>query len=392
MLGLVPDDPLQGDIGGRMTGCDCPLAGYCERHRVDKTPHLHRLCRTNQRYYAAWEEGRGIGQRMPKAEREFRESRRQPPPPVCVHRGEVVGKASCGCAGSPDVYACSIHTYAMERKLKPGRVKVATEAEKKYVNVGYCSDCEQFEQATAPAIYSAIETRNLIYHVYPAPGWLDAVREIAEHRSIFNGRVIVAVAVDAEMDAEAARDQVQATLQPDQIIIAPNDPMLREAATFRSLLESILSDSPTEATFYSHVKGITTAGSTTGAMKWRRVMTDNLLGRWGDAMGHLQRHPFVGTHKMIWPAGQSSPFPTRLTPAYPWMHAGTFWWFRHDQVASRYRPELIAADRYGVEAFPAQMFPHGMAYSMWQPWGEDESAWPQSNPYDPALYATDFSR
>jgi hypothetical protein len=280
----------------------------------------------------------------------------------------------------------------MERKLKPGRVKVATEAEKKYVDVGYCSDCEQFEQATAPAIYPAIETRNLIYHAYPKEGWLDAMREIAEHRSVFNGQVVVAIAVDAETDAEAARDQVRATLQPDQVIIAPNSPTLREAATFRALLESILSDCPTEATFYSHVKGITTAGSTTGAIKWRRVMTDNLLGRWGDAMGHLQRHPFVGTHKMIWPAGQASPFPTRLTPTHSWMHAGTFWWFRHDQVASRYRPEAIAADRYGVEAFPAQMLPHESAYSMWQPWEESEAAWPQSNPYDPALYATDFSR
>jgi hypothetical protein len=121
-------------------------------------------------------------------------------------------------------------------------------------------------------------------------------------------------------------------------------------------------------------------------------MTDNLLGRWGDAMEHLTRYPFVGTHKMIWPAGQASPFPTRLTPTHSWMHAGTFWWFRHDQVAAKYRPEMIAADRYGVEAFPAHLFPHGMAYSMWQPWGEDESAWPQSNPYDPAMYEADFSR
>jgi hypothetical protein len=392
MLGVVPDDFVQSNAGGRMTACDCPLSGYCERHKVNKTPHLLKLCRTDERYYRAWEEGRGIGQRASKAERDFQESRRQPPPPVCVHRGEVIGKASCGCAGSPEVYACSVHTYAMERKLKPGRVKVATEAEKKYVDVGYCSGCEQFEAAKPAAIYPAIETRNLIYHVYPAPGWLDAVHEIAQHLEAFNGRVLVALALDAGMGLLAARDEIRTLLQPDGILITPNDPNLREAATFRRLLESILSDSPTDATFYAHTKGITTADGACGAMKWRRVMTDNLLGRWGDAMGHLRRYPFVGTHKMIWPVGQASPFPTRLTPAHSWMHAGTFWWFRNDAVAAKYRPELIVPDRYGVEAFPAQMFPHHQAYSMFQPWEESEAAWPQRNPYDPAMYEADFSR
>jgi hypothetical protein len=44
--------------------CDCDIlhGGYCERHGVEKSPHLVRLCRTNERYYLAWEEGRGPGQ------------------------------------------------------------------------------------------------------------------------------------------------------------------------------------------------------------------------------------------------------------------------------------------------------------------------------------------
>lgn len=375
-----------------MTGCNCPLSGYCERHKVDKTPHLFKLCRTNDRYFDAWEEGRGIGQRMPKAEREFRESRRQPAEPICVHKGEALGKVNCGCSGSSQVYQCSVHTYAMEHKLKPGRVRIIIDGVKQFVDVGYCAGCDDFEAAKPPAIYPAIETRNLIYHAYPKEGWLDAVREIATHREAFNGRVIVAVAVDAGMDAEAARTQVEDMLRPDQVVIMSNDPKLREAATFRTLIESILSDSPTEATFYAHSKGNTTADGACGAAKWRRAMVDNLLGRWGDAMEHLRRYPFVGTHKMIWPADQASPFPTRLAPAFPWMHAGTFWWFRHDQISAKYQPEMITPDRYGVEAFPAQLFPHQAAYSMWQPWEENESAWPQRNPYDPRLYETDFSR
>jgi hypothetical protein len=135
------------------------------------------------------------------------------------------------------------------------------------------------------------------------------------------------------------------------------------------------------------------AGSSTiGAVKWRQFMTASLLGRWTDAMRHLRRHAFVGTHKMIWPERQHAPYPSKIGTRHPWMHAGTFWWFRHDHVAARFRPEMILRDRWGVEAFPGQMFPHEMAYSMWQPWEENESAWPQLNPYDPQLYEKDYSQ
>ena len=374
-----------------MTGCDCPLAGYCERHKADKTPHLHHLCRTNQRYYAAWEEGRGIGQRMPKAEQEFRASRRVLPT-VCVHRGGVLGKAGCGCEGSPVVYQCGLYEYAMEHKVKPGKMKFKSEDGAKHtVEMHYCSGCDDFS-LLQPAIYPAIETRNLIYHVYPAPGWLDAIQEIAEHRDVFNGRVHVAIAFNPDTDTETVSRQVEGILEPDRIFLIENDPVIREVATFPTLLESTLSDSQTEATLYAHTKAITTADGVVGATKWRQAMTASLLGRSGDAMRHLRRHPFVGTHKMIWPANQGPPYPTRIKTLYPWMHAGTFWWFRHDEVSKRYRPELILLDRYGVEAFPAQMFPHEMAYSMWQPWEESESAWPQRNPYDPQLYETDYSQ
>lgn len=45
-----------------MTDCTCPIAGYCARHRVDKTEHWHKLCQTRDDYRAAWDAGRGPGQ------------------------------------------------------------------------------------------------------------------------------------------------------------------------------------------------------------------------------------------------------------------------------------------------------------------------------------------
>jgi hypothetical protein len=45
--------------------CECPLAGFCERHKVEKSARLHELCGDTTRpgYWSAWESGYGPGQR-----------------------------------------------------------------------------------------------------------------------------------------------------------------------------------------------------------------------------------------------------------------------------------------------------------------------------------------
>ncbi len=55
-----------------MTGCECPIAGYCDRHKMNKPGRLHLLCQTNQLYFDRWETQAGD----PKVSEE-RELRRQ---------------------------------------------------------------------------------------------------------------------------------------------------------------------------------------------------------------------------------------------------------------------------------------------------------------------------
>ena len=43
--------------------CVCKLAGYCERHRIDKTQHLFKRCQDGT-FFDAWEAGRGPGQQV----------------------------------------------------------------------------------------------------------------------------------------------------------------------------------------------------------------------------------------------------------------------------------------------------------------------------------------
>ena len=63
-----------------MTNCECPLAGYCKRHKVSKPSGWHQLCQTNESYFQAWEQGRGPGQagRNPKQEARKPKQQRQP--------------------------------------------------------------------------------------------------------------------------------------------------------------------------------------------------------------------------------------------------------------------------------------------------------------------------
>lgn len=46
----------------RKTGCECPLAGLCNRHGVEKSAHQHKLCQMHEGYFNMWEQCRGPGQ------------------------------------------------------------------------------------------------------------------------------------------------------------------------------------------------------------------------------------------------------------------------------------------------------------------------------------------
>lgn len=39
--------------------CECPLAGYCERHKITKNATLHKLCQTSDAYRKAWDAKQG---------------------------------------------------------------------------------------------------------------------------------------------------------------------------------------------------------------------------------------------------------------------------------------------------------------------------------------------
>lgn len=46
----------------KITQCECPVAGFCKRHGVHKSVHLHKLCQSHVKYFNLWEKCRGPNQ------------------------------------------------------------------------------------------------------------------------------------------------------------------------------------------------------------------------------------------------------------------------------------------------------------------------------------------
>jgi hypothetical protein len=66
------------------------------------------------------------------------------------------------------------------------------------------------------------------------------------------------------------------------------------------------------------------------------------------------------------------------------MFAGTFFWFRNDEVFSHPRWSEVASDRYAAEAWLSTLFKPDDGASVYQRW--PENMYPPPSPYDPAVY------
>lgn len=87
------------------TGCVCAEPGWCERHNVLKSPHMHKLCQSRADYFALWESGRGPGQVVVPSE--------QVPPGVGTTLRKMLG---CNSGLSSDFF-WSLNVWGVEKCL-----------------------------------------------------------------------------------------------------------------------------------------------------------------------------------------------------------------------------------------------------------------------------------
>ncbi len=263
----------------------------------------------------------------------------EPPPRgrgQCIHLGGIVDRAECpGCRLQAQktvivaVHACAVFgRCTMLRDVPP---------------MPHCSDCAKHQDAWRRPEAGSI--RHLTYHVYPRGEiWRWNIAHLKRRLSLFNGRRIVAVAVDGESDR---LEDVQAALGADmdiEYIHVANDKNRREMTTHPLLLERMADlVSPRDATFYGHAKGIGSSLVGDGVRRWAEEMYVGCLDYWPAVQASLRDYAAVGIFRRR----------SRHPPGVPihWHYAGSFRWLRNADIYAR-EWRRIDQEWVGPETYP----------------------------------------
>ena len=98
---------------------------------------------------------------------------------------------------------------------------------------------------------------------------------------------------------------------------------------------------PATPVLYAHTKGAFNA--TSGNARWRRVMTEHVVGGWRECVAALADHEVAGCH---WLTPEA--YPEHISPGKP-MFGGNFWWARAGYLAVL--PPVETANRWGAEGW-----------------------------------------
>lgn len=243
---------------------------------------------------------------------------------------------------------------------------------------------------TPPPPYEPITTRNLIAHIYPTKANDAATTVLAELNArwhLFNGRKLISLAIDRHTTPVAVIKQL---LPEDaECVATPNNPRLRETASFLNLLREIRTLDPHTATFYCHSKGASPTHNASPATAlairyWTLRMLHALLDHWPDVDHALRTHAAAGIYKidLTHIPNLSITSPTG-GPTPRWSYAGSFFWFRHDCIYTRYRWSCIPDDSYASEDWLGSFLPPEQGASLHQPFDAH-------NPEPVKLYASEI--
>ena len=202
---------------------------------------------------------------------------------------------------------------------------------------------------------------NLIYHIAPFRGnevWIKNIQCLLKYIRIFNNKKIVNVATGENCHNLEEVKKYFAGYDAE-FITTPNNPELRETASFIKLLEKVYSLDSGEITFYAHTKGVSRAsgGSCGEAVRlWYEYMYRYNLSNIEKVREILKKYPCCGYFKIA-----------KQIPWFPefsrWHYSGTFFWFNNYALFSKNWQD-IALERFGTEAYLSRFFSSKEAYAL----------------------------
>ena len=206
------------------------------------------------------------------------------------------------------------------------------------------------DQKTVARIpFTTEPTRNLIYHVWPSACddvWRWNLDLLLEYIDLFNGRRIVAIVVDHEVDAEVVQDHLAGEVL--EFMIFRNNPKTGEMVSFLPLLAQVESHDPNVVTFRAHAKGVyrICKDKKPHLREWVELLYRTNLGDWPIVREHLESAAITGACRKLDMFNKK-----RRDPSY----SGSFYWFRNCFVFSRewYR---VDGPRWGCESWPGKQF------------------------------------
>lgn len=205
--------------------------------------------------------------------------------------------------------------------------------------------------------FQGTPTRNLLYHVYPlGDKWKWNIDQILARIDIFNGRRIVAIAVD---ETTASADDVRKYFggAVHEYMVYENNRNRGEMVSFIPLLAQLQSTDTNQITFRAHAKGV--AQKTKKAphiMDWTEMLYATNLDDLSLVEDQLTEFAMTGACRKWDQFKKSQRLPT---------YSGTFYWFRNCYVYSR-KWRDVPMMRWGCEAWPGRMFsPSETACTFW---------------------------
>lgn len=262
---------------------------------------------------------------------------RQPGP--CFYLGRHDGGVSCptcpngqqGPAVIP-LHVCDLHTRCTIALPSPG--------------VACCAHCPdrrpRWIRDTAGAI------RHLTYHILPTGNaWRWNCDQLRARLSLFNGRRIISIAVDAAAEsAQAVKDEFAGL--DVEFREVPNDRTRKEMASFPGLVEAMSAyRSAEDVTFYGHAKGVTSETWAPGSRRWTTAMYSALLDHWPAVARELRSACVVGIYRRFRCGVPES--------NVKWHFSGTFRWTRNADLYSR-NWRTMDEGWCGSESYPAVQF------------------------------------